>query len=332
LYRISAQRLTLFFAGCLVGALPCNALAQEDGTSQEKDSSFFSFLDKPQKAISSRFETFVRRTDEFFANEKVFYDTTGSYIKLTGEVTYFEAGVRGYYNDFKIKARLPVTEKKVSLLLESNPGEEEEEIEKALQETPREAVQEVDYFAGVQTTLGEKRTWEIKPSLGVKLGDPIDYYTRLRITREVPLGIGTFQFKQAFYWFDSSGWESDTAAEFNFPFRNSLLLRSTSGINWQEQTDDADWPEDEYKISLRQIFSLTHKLSERRAISYQAGFYGDNNPHVHTTHYVLSTHYRQNLHDDYLFMDLIPRVTYRKQSDFQAEYSFTFRLEMVFKD
>lgn len=293
-------------------------------TDDDKDS-FFSFLDTPQRAISSGLKAFIKSTDEFFADEKVFYETSGSYLKWTGQAVYNESGVQGYYSDLKLKTKLPLTEKKISLLLESNPGEEEEEIEKALEQTPQQAVQEKNYFAGIQTTVGKKETWQFKPSLGVHLGHPVDYYLRFRLTREVPIAEGSFLFRQSAYWFDSRGWESDTSGEINYPVINNLLFRSTTGANWKEETDETE---------LRQIFSLTQKLSPRRAISYQVGFYGINEPIRHTTYtsyYQLTAHYRQNLHSGYLFMDLIPQITYHREYDFRADYSFTFRLEMVFK-
>ena len=301
-------------------------LDDKDLTEEEKKK-FFSFLDRPQRAISTRFERFAKATDEFFAEEEVFYETSGSYMKLTGEVNYFEAGEKAYYSDLKVKIKLPMTEKKASLLIESNPGDDEEEIEKALEQTPREAVSEKDYFAGVQTTIGEKKNWQFKPSGGIKLGTPIDFYARFRLTKEIPLTNGSFQFKEALYWFDSTGWESDTSGEFSFQVLDNLLFRSTTGVNWLEEPEE-DALDD---IASRQIFSLTHKLSERRAISYQVRFDGITEPTIYTTQYSLLAHYRQNLHEDYLFVDLIPQVTYRKEYDFRADYSFIFRLEMVFK-
>lgn len=307
--------------------LPLFPELNEQDLEVEEQEKFFSFLDRPQKLVSAGFKQFVMATDEFFADEKVFYETSGSYMRLTGEAVYTEGGHQGYYSDLKIKIKLPVTERKASLLLESNPGEEEEEIEKALQQTPEEAVQEKDYFAGIQTTVGEKETWQFKPSAGIKLGAPADYYARFRITREVPLAKGSFQFKEALYWFNSTGWESDTAGEFNYQVSDNLLFRSTTGVNWLEEPEE-DAADD---TKLRQIFSLTHKLSERRAISYQLRFDGITEPAIHTTRYSLLAHYRQNLHDDYLFMDLVPQVTYLQENDFRADYSFIFRLEMVFK-
>lgn len=294
----------------------------EDSDSTDKPRTVFSILDTPQKTVSGSFENFVRSVDEFFADEKVFYETSGSYMRLTGEAIFREGGDQGYYSDLKVKVRLPTTQQKASLLLESDPTEEEEEIDKALKETPEEAVSDKDYFAGIQTTVGGKDGWKFKPSIGLRLGSSPDLYTRFRLTRKVPVSDGNFQFRQTLYWIDSSGWEADTSGEFNLPVAESLLFRSTTGANWQEETEET---------KLRQIFSLTQRLSERRSISYQTAFFGVNEPTTHTTNYLVSMHFRQILHEDYLFMGLIPAVNYHKDRDFQADYSLTLGIEMVFK-
>ena len=41
--------------------------------------------------------------------------------------------------------------------------------------------------------------------------------------------------------------------------------------------------------------------------------------------------YRRLVHSDYLFLELVPRISYEKDNDFEAEYSFTIRTEIVFK-
>jgi len=282
---------------------------------------FFTFLDQPQQTISSRFKSFVKGTDEFFANEKVFYETTGSYIKLTGEFVQLERGEQGYYSDLKVKLKLPLTQKNLSLLVESNPAGENE-LDKALEPTPQKALEEKDYFAGLQTTIGDEKKWQLKPSVGVKLSDPIDYYARFRLVRDIPLDDGMFKFNETLYWFDSRGWESDTSGEFNLHLTEDVLFRSTTGVNWKEETDISQ---------PRQLFSLTQKISDRRSIAYQTGFYGNNEPITDNTYYLVAVHYRQNIHSDYLFMDLIPQVTYHKENDYHSEFSLTIRMEMVFR-
>ena len=58
---------------------------------------------------------------------------------------------------------------------------------------------------------------------------------------------------------------------------------------------------------------------------------GDNEPITDNTYYLVAVHYRQNIHSDYLFMDLIPQVTYHKENDYHSEFSLTIRMEMVFR-
>ena len=130
-----------------------------------------------------------------------------------------------------------------------------------------------------------------------------------------------FRFNETIFWFDSIGWGEDTTFQFDFKILDDVLFRVTSFGRWTNQNDYFD---------LSQTFSFIHTLSQRRAISYDIGVFGNSEPKVHATNYLLGARYRQVIHSDYLFMELIPQIDYRRENDFRAEYSFTLRLEMVF--
>ena len=284
---------------------------------------FFYFLDEPQESISTRFRKFVKSTDEFFADEDVFYDTTGSYLKLSSEVTWYDKEETEHFTEVSSRIRLPLSEKKVEFLIERDPDVDEDDILRGMDITPERANVDNEYFAGIQATYGDRRTtWEFKPGIGAKTSHPLDFYLRLRITRDFDVGTSSFvRFQEKAYKFRKRPSTSDTSLELNIPFNDNILFRSETGVF---QREDEDF------YNLRQILSVTHRKSDRRAISYQAGAYGITEPDTHTTQYFLLAHYRENIHSDYLFMDLIPRVTYREENDFHSEYSFTLRLEMIF--
>jgi len=319
-----------FYLACaalLVQMFPVFVYAQtEEDELQETDREkppFFYFLDEPQRSISARFKKFVKSTDEFFAEEDVFYDTTGSYLKLSSEVTWYDKEETDSFSEISSRIKLPLSEKKVEFLIESDPEVDEDDILRGMDIKPERANVENEYFAGIQKTYGERQTtWEFKPGIGAKTSRPLDTYFRLRITRDFDVGTSSFvRFQEKAYWYRKRPRSSNTSLELNVPVTDNVLFRSETG---------AFWKKDEDFYNLRQIFSVTHRKSDRRAISYQAGAYGVTEPDTHTTQYFLLTHYREKIHSDYLFMDLIPRVTYKEENDFHAEYSFTLRLEMIF--
>ena len=64
---------------------------------------------------------------------------------------------------------------------------------------------------------------------------------------------------------------------------------------------------------------------------YSAGVFGISEPIVIATDYLLQVRHRKQLHSDYLFMELIPKIQYQRENDFEPVFSLIFRVEIVFK-
>lgn len=300
---------------------------EEDGDDLEVESlvvekPFFSFLDTPQEVISFGVESFAKTVDEFFSNDKVFYETSGTYLRLNVDTILSENGKREYQGDLKLKLRLPHTKNKLKLTIESDPNSKTDETNLQGEDTPAEAIEEKSYFTGVQATLGKKDAWQFKPSLGIRLGSTLEPYVRFRFKRKYDLNQWGLYWHETPYWFDSFGWGVDSYIELNKKITDKDLFRASTFARWTNQSD---------QFELSQTFSMFHTLSKRRAISYFVGVYGISEPTVFATHYLLGLKYRQNIHKGYLFFELLPQIRYEKTNDFRAEHSIIFRLEMVFK-
>lgn len=283
---------------------------------------FFSFLDTPHEYVSSGVETFAKNIDEFFSDDKIFYAASGTYLRLRADTIFNEGGERKYQGDIKLKVKLPRTKKKLKLTFESDINERSDDITAQGVDTPIAVIEEKDYFAGIQATLGKENAWQFKPSIGLRLSSPIEPYFKLRIKRKYEFSQWSIHFHETPYWFDSYGWGSDTSLEFNNKITADTLFRASSFARWTNEIDE---------FELSQVFSMYHTLSDRRAVSYSAGVYGKSEPTVYATHYLLGLTYRQNIHKDYLFVEILPQIKYEKINDFHADHSITFRIEMVFK-
>ena len=304
-----------------------DAFIEEDGDNLDVDSlvvekPFFSFMDTPQEVISFGVESFAKSVDEFFSNDKVFYETSGTYLRLNVDTIVNETGKREYQGDLKLKLKLPHTKTKLKLTIESDPNSKPDETTSEGENTPVAAIEEKSYFTGIQATLGEKNAWQFKPSLGIRLGSTLEPYVRFRFKRKYEFNQWSLYWHETPYWFDSFGWGFDSYLELNKKITNKDLFRVSTFARWRNESD---------QFELSQTFSMYHTLSKRRAISYFAGVYGVSEPTVFSTRYVLGLTYRQNIHKDYLFVEILPQIRYEKTNDFHAEHSIIFRIEIVFK-
>lgn len=298
-----------------------------DSTLEEpdKDKPTFSFMDGPHQTITGGLKNFTRAVDAFFANEDVHYDSSSSYLRLTSDSTWSEGGNVTTRGDLKIRIHLPRTEKKLKLVFESDPDEKRNEIER-VREQPiaGSETKEKEYYAGLETELGRKDQWRFKPSLRVKLRTPLEYLLRFRGNRAYQITDNwRLDLAETLYWFNTTGFGADTNIDFNYQFNSKTQFRSNTFFRYTDLTDYWD---------LSQVFAIDHKLSDRRAISYQAAVFGISEPAVHATNYLLAIRYRQNIHSDYVFGEVIPQILYPKDHDFHSEHSILFRIELVFND
>jgi hypothetical protein len=298
-----------------------NIFADEDtALRQEQDKAFLSFLDPHQETVSSGFEAMVRSVDEFFANEKTAYTSSGSYLRVTVDFTFNEGGDFTSRGDLKIRARFPLTQRKLKLTIESDPDEQRSELERE-QDTPVDRDDKA-IFAGLATRWGDADKWHIDPSIGVKIRSPLDYYVRVRAGRSYEISKSSIiDLFQSIYWFDSTGYGADTNIDYHYMITENVIFRSSSAARYTEENEYWD---------LSQNFYITHKLSDKRAISYQAGVFGISEPTVFATDYLLLVRYRQNIHKDWLFFEVTPQILYQEEFDFKAEHSLLLRLEAYF--
>lgn len=322
--------LLIFFYGLLFLSQPAHA-ALPDSSKQSSTNtnstnlspppaSFFSFLDTPQHSISSGIDRIARSIDSFFVDENLNYPSSGSYLRYSIQTLLEEGGRSTTVGNLDLSLRLPRTEQKLRLIVESNPVETQSNLERA-SNTPT-AQNEIDYYAGLQTELGKKTGWQFKPSLGLKLHSPLEYYVRLRAFRSMDFNKWNLLLTESAYWFHSTGTGFDSQMQWNYLLRNNLLFRSDTLVRHTQQF---------HRFDLSQVFYLIQGLSERRALTYSIGFFGNSEPSIHATDYILQARYRQVIHGNYLFMELVPQIRYRIDYHFTQEDSFLLRFEWLFR-
>lgn len=286
----------------------------------DSEESIFSFFDSTQEFISTGVESFAKTLDEFFSDDKVFYDSSGTYLRLRNDIIWDHNGDSQYAVDLRFKLRLPHTNKKLKIVFETNADAPKDQ--NTTDASPKKAAEKNEYFAGIQTTPKEENKWKFKGSLGIRLRSKLDLYLRLRLNRTYDLNKWSIHWRESAYWFDSTGTGFDSSLEFNRRITKDDLFRATTFARWTDNTD---------YYNLSQTFSMIHTLSKNRAVSYSIGAFGNSKPTSHVTHYSISATYRQNVHKNYIFLEIVPQILFPKGNDFSAERSLLFGIEILFK-
>ena len=280
---------------------------------------FFSFLDSPHKNVSSSIEYISRGIDGFFSNEKFYRETTSSYIHYRIDSISRESGEYSTHGKLRIRLDLPITRKKLKLVFESDPIEQTNPTQ--LESKQTEDTNNGDYYLGLQAKEKKKRKWRISRSLGIKVRLPLEPYVRVRITRDFPFDDWTLKVNETLYWFKTKGSGFDTYLDFERKVTNSVLFRASSAARWSDEND---------YFLLSQYLTIFHTLSEKRAVSYYIGAFGQSQPNIYATDYIIGTNYRQRIHHDWLFIEVKPEIHYRKIIGFEPEHKLTLSMEAFF--
>ena len=281
----------------------------------------FSFLDTPQKAIYGDLESMARYLDSFLSNEQVIYESSTSFARYRLDTLFEEGGQISLIGNLDVSLRLPRTEKKLNLLLESKPPEQQSTLQRATS-INTEPSSNNGIYAGLQKEYGKEDKWRFKPSLGLKLRFPVDYYFRLRALREFDFEDWHMNLTESAYWYHSTGSGLDSEMNWTRLFDDALTFQANSLVRYTEQYE---------RFDLSQVFSIIQPLSRRRAVTYSLDFIGNTEPTMHITDYVLQARYRQLLHGNYLYLELLPQVHYSIENAFTQEDSFLLRLEWYFQ-
>jgi hypothetical protein len=288
----------------------------------QDEETLFAVLDTPQDVIGSGINGFARAIDAFFADEKLSYEKSGSYVRVTLDAASYAQEASGFFTSVRARLKLPRTSEKYKLIIENTPGQTRDDPDNDIQDTPLEAADRQEYFAGIQAVGGSRERWRYRSGIGVRLGSPLESYLRWGSWRDFLFDASALRITATLYRFSHDGMRYITAAEYSRRLQADVLFRSLTR---------ADWSEVNHYFDTRQEFSLYKPLAADRQLVFQVAGYGVTEPVNMATDYQVSVGLRRYLRKRYLYVELIPQIRYRKIHQFAAEHGLILRLEWVFQ-
>ena len=230
--------------------------------------------------------------------------------------------------------KLPVTEGRLRLLLETDP---EKNITAGPTPVPTPAttpaqgntvltdkvVVPKSVALAVRLVSAEENVWHFSSDAGLKLPIPIKPFVRTRGSFSAPMGQWRLKAAESVYWFNTLGVGETSQLDLERIFSSRLLFRASS---------NATWLNDKRNFDLRQDLSVYHTLNDRAAFLYQVSAIGVSNPQFQVTEYVALLFYRHRLHQKWLYFELTPQLHFTRERSYKASPALTMRLEMLFDD
>ena len=316
---ITCYCVTLFFSVSLY-SIPLRASEEINKDPTEKTIepriSLLEPLDSARNTVSYQVTEFANWLDNFFGDDRIYDESQSSHLKLNllkineeGYQPRYEANLQG-------KLTLPNTQKRLELLFESDPEENAN-----ADNTVVEAVEAQEQSLGLRYIQLSTDWLRANTDVGVRFRSGLDTFVRFRLRGLFNLGHWNLRASETLFWRDSTGPGATTRLDIERQFAKTWLFRATSKATWLDETHQFDMGQD---------FFLIHTINKHRAVIYRTGLTAVSEPKMQTTGYILSIRLRQQIHRNWLFFEINPKVLYPQAEDFHSRHSLTFKLEVVF--
>lgn len=304
-------------------AMPPIIAAQETGEVEaEAEGSYLDYLNMPHAWFSRRLGNLSRQIDSYFGSSDVYDEVSGSYVEMDLAQQLAEAGDNETEADFQIKVELPRTEQRLDFLLESVREElDPRDDDPARERRDGDSDPSTGIFAGLRRVFVDTTGLQLSGDAGIKFHTPLEPFARVRLRRLWPLGDWQLRFKETLFWFDSEGAGQKTEFDLDRWLSERFAFRASSRYQWMDETDE---------LILGHGVSLFQILDSRNSLAYEAGIRASNRPLLRSELYRVGLRFRRRVHEDWLFLSLVPDVIWRRERDFRPEPGLLIELEMLF--
>jgi len=324
---VRSIHFTLILLSICFSAFPVQA---EDITDNDSEENWWEDvleeLEENRDATTQKYLSMSRSIDQYFYGKPIEKTTNKSYIKLELENTAYKGGQ--VEQDVKLRAKLdlPNTKRRAKLVFTSAADLEESLEERVTNDASgQQRIKKDDSFAGIEFTPAKKPTdWKTDFTAGIKLRTPLLPFAKYNLENNWKLpDQWTSNFEQVFWYLDDDGFGETSRLQFSRPITKSYQMAISSELEFRDL-------EDTFYYDL--ILSTTHRLNPTSAMEYYTGAIGGSQPTNQITSYLIGATYRRVLHEDWLFLNLEPGLSFPRTEGWHPEPSFTLRLQIYFSD
>jgi hypothetical protein len=284
-------------------------------------------FDKPRNYLSGGFVDFVSYIDRFFGNDLNYQEANDSVMQLDIVRVDGYGGERKFVWSGRANVRLPMAERKLHLLVETDP-DKNAVVDPAQTQSPplKQPSTPQSYAAALRIEKTEAERWHLSADAGIKFHGLVKApspFARTRASLAVPLEQWRTRLSETVFWFDTTGIGETTQLDLERPISEPVLFRATTVVAWLKNTHYYD---------IRQDLSVFHKLDDRTALLYQVSVVGVSSPHTQVNDYVLLVLYRYRIHRNWMFLELSPQLHFPIAQNYRCRPMLSMRLEMLFDE
>jgi len=307
--------LRCLFINCFLLVAMHSLIIAKEGNENDSDNQSLikkttEIVDDTHYLLSEQISSVSDELDSFFGEERLDGDFNKSKIRFNFITTFDDEGKATYKTNISASLILPRTQKKMNLIVEDvkknlTDDDQSKTGDSQNQNNVTDTVTDSTLTAALQYVIFDTKNWAIDTRTGVIISSPLDPYARLRVRRFFYLeNEWESRFTQLVRWSYVRDWEESSGLVFDKTINKQLLFRINNGISWQKKTQ---------LFSFGHGYSLYHQLSSNKALVYFSNINGIHKPKIHTTGYELGVGYRQMIYNNWVFLEISPKVVWSRE-------------------
>jgi hypothetical protein len=292
------------------------------------------FIDFQRDYVAEKFVSLANEIDSFFGDDRNFQETNKSVLQIDATRVMQQANAPNIGLTYKAKFHLPNAQKRLHLLLESNPDQNlpgQTLVQQLLRQDAsvfKEVATPDSYGAAIRFENKEGSPFQLSADGGLKADSGQQFYSysvhpfaRSSASYTQPLKSVQLKWTESLFWFNTTGVGENTQLDVDHHYTDKVLFRATTGATFLVSNED---------YTFHQDFSIFDTLNEQASLLYQISATGVSRPAAEVAEYIAMVLYRRRVHQDWVFLDINPQLHYPKANDFQLNAELILRLEFMF--
>lgn len=245
--------------------------------------------------------------DGLFGAERVYEERDATFGWVKPSVTWNEIDGLDPDIELRVKLSLPRFDRRLSALAgrldPDDVVEDSERAELSIPEAFRDTEDEWLLGLGYSPVRGDRRRFDLNAGLEVRT--PPDVFFQARYRRQwFPTERSLIRWRETGFWHSEDGFGASTGLDVERLVARRFLVRWRARGTLAQHIDGVEWFGE---------MVLFHRLTRRQALAYRLSGSGESEAELPDDRYDLSVVYRRPMLRDWLFLELQPGATWRRE-------------------
>ncbi len=283
----------------------------------------FDGLQSLRDSLSGWITRSASNIDRFFAGNRHYQENNLTEFQMTLNRTTGYGGDRKYDFSGRLNLKLPVSEGRLRLVLETDPERNTIAAPTGPAVLPTKVAVPKSAAVALRYETPIDKAWYFRTDGGLKFPVPVQPFARARGGYSSQLGSWGVSAEESVYWFNSTGAGETTQLNLTRVLNPQLQFSAGSAIIWLNEKQNFD---------MRQDLTVSYTVNDRSALVYQLSAFGVSNPRNQVTDYVALIDYRYRMHEQWLYFEITPQIHYPRDRAYKSNFALSMKVEALFDD